>query len=137
DAVAVVRAAVHDPVQEYDLAVPLPHGDVDVFRMFQLIGQFGELVVVGGEEGLGPNPVVDVFRHGPGDADAVEGAGAAAYLVEHQQAAVGGRVEDVGRLDHLHHEGALAPDKVVGGAHPGEDAIHHTHFGPSRRDEAP
>ena len=63
-------------------------------------------MVVGGEEGLGLDAggVVEVFGDGPGDADAVEGGGAAADLVEDDEAFAGGVVEDVGGLLHLDHE---------------------------------
>ena len=89
--------------------------------------QLGQLVVVGREQGarVPVFALVQKLHDGPGDAQTVEGAGAAPQLIDQDEAARGDVVEDVGRLVHLHHEGALAPGQVVRGPHPGEDAIHH------------
>ncbi len=72
-------------------------------------------MVVGGEERFGAQfrMVVDIFDDGPGNGQPVIGAGPAPDLVQHQQAATGGMVEDVGRLDHLDHEGGLAAVDLV------------------------
>jgi hypothetical protein len=67
--------------------------------------------------------VVDVLDHRPGDRDAVVGAGAAPDLVQDQQAALGGVVQDVGRLDHLDHKGRLPGVDLVLRADAGEDAV--------------
>ena len=56
-----------------------------------------------GKEGVGAQSavvVVDIYNHRPGDRDAVIGAGAAPDLVQDQQGALGGVVEDIGGLDH-------------------------------------
>ena len=52
----------------------------------------GQLVIVGGKQGLGPQAlgVGAVFQHRPGDAHAVEGGGAPADLGQDQQAVGGG-----------------------------------------------
>ena len=71
--------------------------------------EFGHLVVVRGKKGARVNlaVLVQVFDNGPGNAQAVESARAAAELVDEEQAAAGGVVEDIGGLVHLYHEGAL------------------------------
>ena len=99
--------------------------DVVVFDAFEGEGKVGEFVVVGGEEGFGFDGgfVVEVFGDGPGDADAVEGAGAAADFVEDDEAAGGGVVEDVGGFLHFDHEGAASAGEVVAGSDAGEDAV--------------
>ena len=89
----------------------------------ELFGQFGELVVVGGEEGLGAGAGVDVLDDGPGQRQPVVGGGAAADFVEHDEAARRGGVQDNGRLGHLDHEGGAAAGQIVGGADAGEDAV--------------
>ena len=98
---------------------------VVVDHMGQPFGQICQLVVVGSEEGAGAQfwMVVDVLDDGPGDGETVVGAGATADLVEHQQAAVGGVVEDVGRFDHLHHKGRLPAVDLIRCADAGEDAV--------------
>ena len=45
-------------------------------------GEFGQFVVVRGEDGLGTDLVVQVFGDGPRERKAVEGARAAADFVE-------------------------------------------------------
>ena len=67
--------------------------------------------------------MVQMLDDAPGQAQSVEGAGAAADLIEDDQTASGGVVKDVGRLAHLHHEGALAAGQVIAGTDPREDPI--------------
>src|SRR5262249_18313674 len=69
--------------------------------------ELDELVVVRCEERAAAHGVVQVLGDRPGERDAVEGAGAAADLIEDDQAARGGVVEDVRGLGHLDHERAL------------------------------
>jgi hypothetical protein len=87
----VVGAAVEDAVEEDHFVAVFAHGDVHVLRVLQLVPEFGQLVVVRGEEGLGLDAVVDELGDGPGDADAVEGAGATADLVEDEEAVLAWR----------------------------------------------
>ena len=71
----------------------------------------------------------------PRDAQAVEGRRAAADLVEHDQAARRGGVQDVRRLLHLDHERRLAARDVVGRADAREDAIDERQLRLARRHE--
>src|ERR1044071_2662877 len=77
DAVTLVGAAGNDLAQENDLVVPLANGDVEVLQPGQSCGELGQFVIVSGEERFGADLVVEVFHDGPGQAQAVEGAGAA------------------------------------------------------------
>ena len=125
DPVGAVGAALYDLVQEDDLVAPLAHGHALVADARVALGQVGELVVVGGEEGAGADLGVDVLDDGPGQGQAVEGRGAAADLVQDDEGAFGGVVEDVRDLDHLDHEGRGAAADVVARADPGENAVDH------------
>ena len=80
--------------------------------------------------------VVQVLRHGPRDGDAVEGRGAAADLVQDDERARRGVVEDVGRLLHLDEEGRAAAREVVGRADAREDAVDEPDAGGVGGDEA-
>ena len=91
---------------------------------------------MGGEQGPAADVVVQVLGDRPGERDAVERARAPADLVEDDQAARRGVVEDVGRLGHLDHERALAPAQLVGRADAGEEAVDDADPGPLGRDEA-
>ena len=91
DAVALVGAAGHDLVEEDDLALAFPDRDVGVAEPRLGLFELDQLVVVGGEEGAAADRVVDVLGDRPGQRDAVEGAGAAADLVEDDQAAAAWR----------------------------------------------
>ena len=137
DSVAAVGAPRDDLAKEHDLVVPLARGDVVVHDARHRIGQIGQLVIVRGEEGLWARTCLgrEVFGHGPRDAEPVERGGAAADLVEHDEASRGGEVEDARRLLHLHHEGGLPPRDVVGRTHAREDAIHHRQLAPRARHE--
>ena len=79
--------------------------------------------------------IVNVLDHGPRDRQPVVGAGAAPDLVQHDQAAVRGVMQDVGRLDHLDHEGGLARRDFVLRADARKDAIHQAERGRVRRHE--
>ena len=79
--------------------------------------------------------IVNVLGHRPGNRKAVKGGGATANLVENDQRAVAGMVEDEGGLTHLHHERGLAARQVVGGADSAENPIHYTYSSCFRRDE--
>ena len=100
--------------------------------------QFGEFLVMGGKQGLDPDPlqVVEVFGHGPGQGQTVEGGGAPADLVQDHQAPGRGLVQDAGGFVHLHQKGALAPADVVHRPHPGEDAVGEPDDGRVGRHEA-
>jgi len=93
-----------DLAQEDDLVVPLPHGHVVVAHPRQSAGgggpigcadvgrgpvsrrrQFRQLVVVGGEEGLGPDLVVQVLNDAPRQAQSVERTRSSADLVQDDQ----------------------------------------------------
>ena len=67
---------------------------------------------------------MDIFDDGPGDGDAIVGAGAASQFIKEDEASLGEVVEDAGRLVHLHHEGGLAQSDVIGGTHAGEDLVY-------------
>src|SRR4051794_33005845 len=80
-------------------------------------------MVMSCEERLSARLRVDVFDGGPGDGESVVGCGAATDLVEEDERARSGSVEDRGGLGHLDHEGGTAACEIVGGSNAGEDAI--------------
>ena len=92
DAVALIGPAPDDLPQEEDLVPLLLGGDVVVLHPGDLPLQHGELVVVGGKEGLAAQAALvgAVLHHGAGDGHAVVGAGAPADLVQNKQGAAGG-----------------------------------------------
>ena len=136
DTVAVIGGAAHDTPQESDVLTALFDRDVVVFYALHGAFQLGQLVVVGGEQGLAAQPlggVCDMLHHGAGDAHAVKGGGAAADLVQHHKTFGGGVFQNFGYLGHLHHKGGLACSKVVRGADAGEDGVHHAHMAAGSR----
>ena len=93
-------------------------------------------MIVGGEHHLGPLPaLVQLLRHRPGDGEAIEGRGAAAHLVEEDEAARRRVVQDARRLDHLDQEGALAARQIVLGPDARQDAIDQPDGRRARGDE--
>ena len=131
DAVAVIGGAAHDAPQEGDVLAALFDRNIVVFYALHGAFQLGQLVVVGGEQGLAAQPlggVCDMLHHGAGNAHAVKGRGAAADLVQHHKTFGGGIFQDLRHLGHLHHKGGLACGKVVRCADAGENSVHHTHM---------
>ena len=92
DAVAPVRPPLHDLPEKNDPVPPLPDGDVEIPHPLLRDGKFRQFVIMGGEERPRPERrgVVDIFRHRPGDAEAVEGARPPSHLVEDDQAPLRG-----------------------------------------------
>ena len=123
DAVGAVGGARRDLVQEDDVALPFlhPHGGIEQAR--QLAGERGQLVVMRREQRAATVHLVQVLDRRPGDREPVEGRGAAPDLVEDDERARAGLVEDRGGLDHLDHEGRAAAREIIGCADAREQPI--------------
>src|SRR5687768_9145951 len=126
NSVALVAGASADTLHEYDLVTILGNLNPVVPGSGQNRFEFGELVVMGREHGHGlRGTFVKPLADGPGDREAIKGRGAAADLVEKNQRAVSGVVEDVRGLDHLDEEGRLAAGEVVACADAGKQAVNN------------
>jgi len=79
--------AVDNFTQEHNGVTPLAHGDVEILKARQSLGELGQLVIVRGEQGFRANGVVQVLDDTPREAQAVEGARAAPDFVQHDEAA--------------------------------------------------
>ena len=88
--------------------------------------EFVQFVIVGRENGAGADFAGEIFCHGPGNGEAIEGGGAPSDFVEEHQGAIAGVIQYVRRLVHLDHEGGLSGRQVIDGTHAGEDAIANT-----------
>ena len=86
DAVAFVGAAGFNAAKEDDFVGSFLDADVNIFDGRQKIGEFGEFVIVGGEESARARVRLEMFDDGPGDGETVEGGGAAANFVEEHEA---------------------------------------------------
>ena len=82
NAVALISPPLHNFAKEDDLVVPFAHGDVEIFQTRQAAGQFCQLVVMGREKRLCADLIVKMLDNTPGEAEAVEGAGAPADFIE-------------------------------------------------------
>ena len=130
DTEAVLTATLDQLTDKYHLAVDFLDAHVVVDDALEGLLHLVQLVVVGGEQRLGPRGVlVDVLDDAPGDGYAVVGARAASQLVEKDEAALAHVVEDGGCLGHLYHKGGLAQRDVVAGAHAGENLVHDADAG--------
>ena len=101
-------------MQENDAVVVLAGGEMGVVDAGQMLRQLRQLEVMGGEQGVGAQIAGQMLRRRPRQAEAVEGAGAAADLIHQHQAFRRGVIEDVGRFRHFHHKGGTAAGQVVG-----------------------
>ncbi|MNO85325.1 hypothetical protein D3C76_766960 [compost metagenome] len=134
-AVALAGRAWQHVVQEHDAFVVLGGVQVHVGHQRLAFRQHGELEVVRGEQRVGTQ-LGQALGGGPGQRQAVEGAGAAAHFVHQHQAAVGGVVQDVGGFAHLDHEGRTATGQVIAGADTGEYSVHQRQLATGCRDKA-
>src|SRR5208283_1448939 len=133
DTVASVGGPGHNAPDKHDLVVPFLDRHREVAQANKMLLELRELLVVGCEKGprASRRVAVQVLDHRPGDAQAVIRRRPAPYLVQDDQRAVGGVVQDVGRLVHLHHEGRVAARKVVAGPDTREYPVHEPD--PARR----
>lgn len=136
DAVAAVGGTGDDLAEKDDLFVPLTDGHIVVLHARAALSEGGDFVVVGGKQGARLDGVVDVFGDTPSNGKAVKGGRAASDFIKHDEASVGGVVDDASRLVHLDHECGLTTGEIVIGTHPGEDAVHETDLRLGRRNEA-
>src|SRR5690606_3346161 len=90
------------------------------------LGQRGEFEIVRGKQRVAAVDRGQVACAGLGQRQPVVGRSAAPDLVHQHQRLLGGVVQDVAGLGHLHHEGGLAAGEVVAGANAGEDAVDRT-----------
>ena len=127
DAVAVIRTARNDFSQECDIVSALLHGDIVVLDTVHQLFQRGQLVIMRCKQRPRADffLVRDVFHHCTGDGHAVKGRGAAADLIEHNQALRRGMVQNIRHLTHLHHKGRLTGSEIVRCADAGKDAVGH------------
>src|SRR5947207_409177 len=70
---------------------------------------------MGCKQGFGPDLVVQMLDNRPGEAQAIERAGATTDFVQHDQASRGGIVENIGRLAHFYHERGLPARQIITG----------------------
>ena len=80
---------------------------------------------MGGEQRAAFVDVMQMLDRGPGDRQPVEGGGAAADLVQDDQRARAGLIEDSRGLHHLHHKGRAPARQIVGGADAREQPVDH------------
>ena len=96
---------------------------MDVLHTREQIGKFGQFMVVRGEEGSRASVRLQIFDHGPGDREAVEGGRAAADFVEQHQAMRRGQIQYGGDLAHFDEKSGAAAGQIIGGPDAREDAI--------------
>ena len=103
NAVTPIRAARNQFAQPDDGVALLLHGHAVVLHGREVFRQFVEVVVVRGEQRFAAD-TRQMFCDRPRDGKAIVGAGPAPDLVQHDQAALGGVIEDAGRLVHFDHK---------------------------------
>src|SRR5207249_10830297 len=73
DAIAFVRTAWHDFAKENDLIVPLADGDIEIANAFAFRGEFGQLMIMRGEEASRFDFVMEKLGDAPGDGGPSDG----------------------------------------------------------------
>ena len=73
DAIALVGRTFFHLAQKNNSAAALFHANMKVLYAAEAVGQLGQLVIVGGEQGLGASVGVNVFDSRPGDGQAIIG----------------------------------------------------------------
>ena len=137
DTVGPVCAARYDAMQEDHAVTLFEHIHASTENAREMIGQGGQLMEVRGEEGAATEArrIVQVLHDGAGDGQSIPGRRAATDLVEQDQTPGRSVVQDVGQLEHLHHESRLTGGNVIMRPDPGEDAIDEADPSGARRHE--
>src|SRR5437762_10587728 len=109
-AVASVCTTGYDLAQEDDFSSLFCDGYVHAAYARQQLRYLDQFVIMRSEEGACATAfiVVQVFDDGTRNGKTIVGAGTPSNLVEDDQAAGRSVMQDVGRLDHLNHKGALS-----------------------------
>ena len=136
DAVGAVGCTRPHLVQEHDLILPFLHPHGVAGEVFQLLRQLRQLVIMRGEQRAAAIDGVQMLDRRPGDGQPVIGRRAAADLIQDDQRARAGLVQDRRRLHHLHHEGGAPARQIVGGADAAEQPVHRADPRRLRRHEA-
>src|SRR5688572_29155621 len=123
NAVALVGSTVHNLAKKNDLIVPLAHGHIEILQARQTPGEFSQFVIVRGEKRARADLIVEILHNAPSERQSIKRAGAAPDLIEDDEAARTGVVEDIRSLAHFHHEGGLAAREIVAGANARKNAI--------------
>ena len=106
DSETVGRAAFLEFAQEYNLSTDLLYRDMEVLDPRVYLLKIIELVIMGGEKGLGAMAIfMDIFHDRPGYRHAVVGRCSPSDLIQKDKGTGGKVVEDHGGLQHLDHEG--------------------------------
>ena len=129
NAVTFVGGAGLDAAKKNDFVGRFLDADVDVFYGGEEIGEFSELVVVGGEKRAGAGVFLKMLDDGPSDAETVEGGGATADFVEEDKACGRGVIEDAGDLRHFNEKRGTAAREIIAGADARKDAVGDRKFG--------
>ena len=88
---------------------------------------------MGGEQRESVNALRQVGGTGPGQRQAIKGAGAAPHFVHQHQTLRGGVVQNIGGFGHFHHKGRAAAGDVIRGAHTGKNPVDRTQLTTLRR----
>ena len=124
DAITLVGRARLDLAEEDYASAGFFNRHMVVLYATELLGQFGQLEIVSGEQSLGMHAGTEIFDCGPGNGKAIIGGSAATDFVEQDERTRRRGMQDGGGLGHLDHEGGSSPGEVVAGPDAGEDAIH-------------
>ena len=136
DAIGAIGRARRHLVQEDDGIVPFADAHGHAGERCEPFGQRRHLVIMRGEQRARLVGLVQMFGRRPGDRETIEGRGAAADLVEDDEALFRRLIEDGGGLHHLDHEGRTAARQIVGGADAAEQLVDNADMGgrpPARR----
>lgn len=134
DAVGFICSTGEDFVEKDNFFVPFTHSNVAIDDSIAGVGEVGEFMVMGGEEGAAFDLVVQMLGDCPRDGETVESCGSAADLIENDQRFFGGMIEYESGFRHLDHEGRLTTRKIIGCADAAEDSIRKADGGGVRWD---
>src|SRR5258708_3884170 len=123
NSITFIGRAGFDFAEEDYASAGFLYGYMVVLYAAELLGQFGQLEIVSGEESFGMDAGVQVFDSGPGDGQAVVGGGAASDFIEKDERARRGGVKDGSGFRHFDHEGGASAGEIVACADAGKDAV--------------
>ena len=113
-------------MQEDDIAADFCDIDIQIAYARKLTFQHRQFMIMCREQSPDMGVIIaEILTGSPGNRQTIIGAGAAPDLIQNDQTARPGVVENIGQLAHLHKEGGLPLCQIVRGADARKDAVTH------------
>jgi hypothetical protein len=111
--ITAISSSINDLVEKDHIGLLFLDGHLFTRESGQGLSQESEFVKVSGKECSALDVVVEVLEDSPSEGETIEGRSATTDLIHHNERTRSRVVEDIGGLDHFHHEGGSVILEVI------------------------